>query len=506
MAGAPLTAVPAAQRAHGPRADAHEVQGVVAVQRSPDTDPVPRPAVTGHPLEALLTELAEASREHAPALQHLADLVHHRLAAAARVRHVAVLATGDGQPAVVTAGDPCAPGGAVAQLTLRHAGADLGVLRLSGGAPARVPAHVLATVAHHLAAALHAEAAAQHQQRVSAVGRALFERGSRATGVEAAGRVLAEATAEALRTEVAAVHLVDADTRATHVLVLGAPPEVEAELSRTLVGRLASESAAWRRVTAGGCDLVEDAATAPLRPGGVVQTLGLLSFVAVPLLSGDGLVGTVLCGDTTARRTWSDADRDVARRLALAGATLVDNARLREGERTHLRELEHLAFHDALTGLANRAALLRGIEDAVEPGADGAGLLLVDLDGFKQVNDALGHHAGDVLLQLVADRLRSLAPPGALPARLGGDELALLLPGPVGAAQALALAHRVHLRLREPFEVEGRTVRTGASVGAALAPEHAGDVTGLLRAADGAMYRAKRGGGGPVLARPRRTA
>ncbi|NAZ88196.1 diguanylate cyclase domain-containing protein [Kineococcus indalonis] len=483
-------------------------------QRSPAGARTTVPAQAGAPaqaLEVLLTELAEAAAERALPLQHLVDLVHPRLSAAAGVRRLVVLAdpTGSAGPTgsadaggelVLAQAGPTLPGGPGLRLALRHAGADVGHLLLEGGEPASLPRHVLATVAHHLAAALHAVAALQEQRQFSAAGRVLFERGARAAGVEAAGRVLAEVTAQTLRTEVAAVHLVDAATRATQVLVMGVPAEVEAQLSRSLVGRVAGDSPAWRRVRDAGTDLVDDASTAPVRPGGFIRTLGLLSFAAISLLSADGVVGTVVCGDTTRRRTWTASDRELAHRLALGGAVVVDNARLREAERAHLLELEHRAFHDALTGLANRAALLRDLEDALGAGERRAALLLVDLDGFKQVNDALGHHAGDVLLQLVAGRLRELTPPGALAARLGGDELAVLLPGAATAAQVRELARRVHLRLREPFEIEGRTVRTGASVGAALAPEHAADVTGLLRAADAAMYCAKRGGDGPVLA------
>jgi diguanylate cyclase (GGDEF)-like protein len=158
------------------------------------------------------------------------------------------------------------------------------------------------------------------------------------------------------------------------------------------------------------------------------------------------------------------------------------------------------ATHDGLTGLGNRVLLhrrARGLLARATP-AEPAALLLIDLDGFKGVNDTLGHHAGDELLVLVAKKLSALAGPLVLPIRLGGDEFAVLTGGPDG----LALADELYASLREPMQVAGVPVEIDASIGVAFAPEHATEVVALLRHADLAMYAAKRNGAGVVVFRP----
>jgi diguanylate cyclase (GGDEF)-like protein/PAS domain S-box-containing protein len=155
-------------------------------------------------------------------------------------------------------------------------------------------------------------------------------------------------------------------------------------------------------------------------------------------------------------------------------------------------EIRRLAFHDPLTGLANRSHFDAELRAAIATG-DRVGLLFVDLDDFKLVNDTLGHAAGDELLRAVADRLADGAGPGMV-GRHGGDEfLALLrgLPADAGAA-ARAAAAAVGARLAEPFTIAGRPLRIRASVGSAVCPGEASDADGLLRRADVAMYRAKR--------------
>jgi diguanylate cyclase (GGDEF)-like protein len=129
-------------------------------------------------------------------------------------------------------------------------------------------------------------------------------------------------------------------------------------------------------------------------------------------------------------------------------------------------------------------------------------LLIIDLDGFKKVNDTVGHHAGDALLQAVGKRLQAAVRDDDLVSRLGGDEFAVLLtrnPDPVSAA---AIASRLHDRLREPLCVDDHEVRVGASIGIAMFPDAAADMPSLMRHADAAMYEAKRSGGGVRIFRP----
>lgn len=158
-----------------------------------------------------------------------------------------------------------------------------------------------------------------------------------------------------------------------------------------------------------------------------------------------------------------------------------------------LQATRHQALTDELTGLGNRRALVARLE-GVDAGAPLA-LVLVDLDRFKEVNDVLGHAAGDELLRQVAARLLAGSPDDGTVVRQGGDEFALVLPG-ANAAVAAACAAALVRRLREPFPLGAREVSVAASVGVAAAPEHAGGAEELQRRADGAMYRAKAAGGG----------
>jgi diguanylate cyclase (GGDEF)-like protein len=159
------------------------------------------------------------------------------------------------------------------------------------------------------------------------------------------------------------------------------------------------------------------------------------------------------------------------------------------------RRLHHQAHHDTLTDLPNRTALYeRVVRVAGSVRAFGglAGLLLIDLDRFKEVNDTLGHDQGDRLLRDVADRLRGALRRGDTLARLGGDEFAVLLHDLPDRAAAVELASRLLRALEEPFVVRGVTVQLEASVGVAICPDHGSDVTALVRRADVAMYDAKR--------------
>ena len=159
--------------------------------------------------------------------------------------------------------------------------------------------------------------------------------------------------------------------------------------------------------------------------------------------------------------------------------------------RHQLVQSRHRATHDALTGLANRAQLNARAKDLLR-GGRGAALLLIDIDGFKEINDALGHEHGDNVLREVAARLDGSMRPSDVVARLGGDEFAVLMPDvPTGEA-ALVLAERLRARLRQPLPLDALAVKLGVSIGTAVAPEHGEDIDDLMRHADLAMYRAKR--------------
>ncbi|MGN5633594.1 putative bifunctional diguanylate cyclase/phosphodiesterase [Streptomyces sp. AC154] len=152
-------------------------------------------------------------------------------------------------------------------------------------------------------------------------------------------------------------------------------------------------------------------------------------------------------------------------------------------------------LRDPLTGLPNRQWLLErtwtALEEAESVGSR-AGLVLIDLDRFRAVNDTLGHLAGDRLLLQIAERLRLALPRGAEVARLGGDEFAVLLPTADSTTSAMRVARHLVAALSSPLDLDGLTLVLEASAGVAVYPEHAVDAEGLLRRADVAMYQAKR--------------
>lgn len=185
--------------------------------------------------------------------------------------------------------------------------------------------------------------------------------------------------------------------------------------------------------------------------------------------------------------------------VVLASISWSTTRRLRQ----HAAEREHEATHDQLTGLPNRALLRTRVQRMIDRGPEPHGALaLVDLDRFKDVNDTLGHHAGDVLLEVVARRLQGSLRTDDTVARIGGDEFALVLPGVTTAEEAHALLAGVVDELGADIDLDGTPIRIDASIGVALSPQHGASFAELLRHADGAMYRGKRGTSSVVIYEP----
>jgi diguanylate cyclase (GGDEF)-like protein len=155
---------------------------------------------------------------------------------------------------------------------------------------------------------------------------------------------------------------------------------------------------------------------------------------------------------------------------------------------------ERQAMHDSLTGLPNRALFRLRVERAIEEtrwSGWRCGVVLIDLDHFKDINDTLGHHVGDILLVEVAERLQQSLRSGDSVARLGGDEFAVLAAGSASGESIVGVARRLLAALEDPFTVEGVRLDVQASLGVALHPEHGTDVDTLVQHADTAMYAAK---------------
>jgi diguanylate cyclase (GGDEF)-like protein/PAS domain S-box-containing protein len=190
---------------------------------------------------------------------------------------------------------------------------------------------------------------------------------------------------------------------------------------------------------------------------------------------------TPFAGEDGVNTHWVLVGRDVTERRKAADA------------------IHRLAFYDVLTGLPNRRLLMDRLQALLDAGsaAPHAAVMFIDLDHFKNINDARGHATGDLLLHAAAQRLSQLAGPDDTVARLGGDEFVMLLAGPAGndaAGGALAVAARVRAALAQPFDIGGQSYQSTASIGVTLLPRAGQTVDDLLREADIAMYRAKAGG------------
>jgi diguanylate cyclase (GGDEF)-like protein len=188
----------------------------------------------------------------------------------------------------------------------------------------------------------------------------------------------------------------------------------------------------------------------------------------------------------------------VARRDELGEVAVAFNGMAAALQDSH-EILTYRATHDDLTGLANRAALTERLAASFSQDKQARtrneGLLFIDIDDFKDVNDSLGHEGGDALLVQLAERIRSSVRSGDLVARLGGDEFAVVvMDNDDGTPATGPVAERIYEALSEPFVIGGRPLRVSLSIGAAQRTPETADVRELLRQADSAMYRAKHGG------------
>jgi diguanylate cyclase (GGDEF)-like protein len=214
------------------------------------------------------------------------------------------------------------------------------------------------------------------------------------------------------------------------------------------------------------------------------------ALVSVPMLAGDVTIGGLLVSVTSGReRLFDDPElADALRGLAGQGAMAISNARL-------IDRMRHQALHDALTGLPNRLLVLDRAEQILTRArreGTGVGALFIDLDGFKEINDSLGHAVGDKLLAVLAKRFQAVMRESDTVGRLGGDEFVALLEGESLENGADFAAKRLLEAASEPFECDGLRLAVTASIGVALGDRSSADE--LLRDADIALYQAKNTG------------
>jgi diguanylate cyclase (GGDEF)-like protein len=211
--------------------------------------------------------------------------------------------------------------------------------------------------------------------------------------------------------------------------------------------------------------------------------------MAAPVHENGAVVGSLQVSTWRQGRRYTSDERELLQSIAQHVSLALTDAK-------RVGAMVHQALHDALTGLPNRALFLDRLQHALARAfraGNGVAVLFLDLDRFKTVNDSLGHAAGDELLCAVAKRLSACMRAADTAARLGGDEFAVVLEDLRSTREAVRVAERIIAAFAEPFEVSGRAVFVGASIGVATGTHGAQD---LLRHADVAMYRAKADGKG----------
>jgi diguanylate cyclase (GGDEF)-like protein len=233
----------------------------------------------------------------------------------------------------------------------------------------------------------------------------------------------------------------------------------------------------------------DDSETDPRVDREACRTVGLRSMVVAPLVHQDSAVGVL---KLASRQVSYFKEKHIA--VLQLMSELVASATY-FAARNEVSELYHRATHDSLTGLANRALFYDRLRQAMalaQRRAARLGILNLDMDGLKAINDQHGHRAGDAALRELAERLGRASRQSDTVARLGGDEFGIILPEVQDLDGARAQAERVEAAVRRPYRFESCDLELGVSIGAAVYPVDATDLDVLLHKADEAMYRVKR--------------
>ncbi len=382
---------------------------------------------------------------------------------------------------------------------VRSAARDYGTLAALAGAPF-IPAEqdLLRAYAALAAASLDAVVARRETEDRRRTAEILLEFAGDVGAARRSADVVHAAT-RALRTlslaDAAGVLLAEPDGRLRLADATGFGPEDLARLNDVALDPAALPELARLLSTPHETALVDDCDDGPWL-GGLLRAVGVRQAGLVGLRCQDHVHGVGLVGWRRPLTSSSAVERAVQR---LTGAGIQTTTGLDKTEL--LRQVELQACTDPLTGLTNRrrfVEVLGAEQERVTAEGRAAGLLFLDLDGFKQVNDGLGHAAGDALLLEVARRITACLGPEDTVARLGGDEFTVLAPAAATDADLVVLAECVLAATDTPCEVEGQRVVVRPSVGAVLLRPGA-EADAALRAADEAMYRAKASGGGRVV-------
>jgi diguanylate cyclase (GGDEF)-like protein len=292
--------------------------------------------------------------------------------------------------------------------------------------------------------------------------------------------------AELLGDSVASLRIIDpGDPRSTVLMSsVGLSEEV-----RIRVHRLPATGGFLGQAIGGNQVVAADSFTGGSEEMEWLAQMGLVCAMAAPVHEQGRPVGALMVGSATPDRRYRTVEREALEAFAQHASLALTDARTVEAM--------ELAYQDGLTGLASRALFVRRLEQAaVRNRRQGCrfALLYFDVDGFKVINDSLGHSAGDELLVQIGDRIRACLRRGDFAGRLGGDEFAILMENARRPADAIGLARRLLAALENPFLLEGKRVAASASIGVAISSVADHGASDLLRNADVAMYRAKAGG------------
>ncbi len=271
--------------------------------------------------------------------------------------------------------------------------------------------------------------------------------------------------------------------------------ETGSKLRLERLPELDAEGQMWSLVALDDRTLLASRPVEDRRLKAALDAHGLRDVMVAPLHAENDVIGTLMVANRMGEvSTFKEKDLKLFETLANNTSAFLENERLTNRLRSEAAEKEHQALHDSLTGLPNRALLHDRLNQSLATArreSSKVAVLLIDLDGFREVNDTLGHHNGDLLLREVATRIEDVLRTSDVAARLGGDEFAVLLNGLRTEEDAEYIARQIINSLNAPTTIEGVNLEVRASIGIAVYPTHAVEANGLLQRADVAMYVAK---------------
>ena len=276
-------------------------------------------------------------------------------------------------------------------------------------------------------------------------------------------------------------HFVYTGISSEQVQSIGSMPQ-----GKGLLGVVISENVALR---------LEDMSKDQRSVGFPTHHPSMKTLLAVPISHHGRVYGRIYLSDKENGETFSKDDEELAFSFAHSLSLVLDNAREMEEVKRTRQSLDHMAHFDALTDLPNRALLNDRVQQAIshaQRNGNMIGILFLDLDNFKLVNDTIGHTLGDVLLKRVAHRLLDCLREGDTAARLGGDEFIVMLPDITDTQDAAKVARKILESLTPPLTIGQHEVFVSVSIGISLYPHNSDNMEGLLADADNAMYHAKK--------------